>query len=68
MKKRASEPKQNHNGKRKTDELRKIPCELKGRKFRFDYGHVTFRHNLGNNITLYNGNNKFKIICSQCGY
>ena len=41
---------------------------LDGRKFMLDCGHhVTFNHNLGNDITIYNGR-KFKIICSQCGY
>ena len=41
---------------------------LEGKKFRLDCGHhVTFSHNLGNNITIYNGR-EFKIICSQCGY
>jgi len=41
---------------------------LTGRKFRLDCGHhVTFSHNLGNDITIYNGK-EFKIICSQCGH
>jgi len=41
---------------------------LKGKKFKLECGHyVTFGHNLGNNITIYNGK-KFKITCSQCGY
>jgi hypothetical protein len=41
---------------------------LKGRKFKLECGHyVTFGHNLGNDITVYNGR-EFKIICSQCGY
>lgn len=41
---------------------------LKGRKFRLDCGHhVSFGHNFGNDITVYNGK-EFKIICSQCGY
>ena len=41
---------------------------LTGRKFRLDCGHhVTFNHNLGNDITIYNGK-EFKIICSQCGH
>ena len=41
---------------------------LDGKKFRLECGHhVTFGHNLGNDITIYNGR-KFKIICSQCGY
>ena len=39
-----------------------------GKKFRLDCGHhITFNHNLGNNITIYNGK-ELKIICSQCGY
>ena len=41
---------------------------LKGMKFRLDCGHhVTFSHNLGNDITIYNGK-ELKIICTQCGY
>ena len=41
---------------------------LTGRKFRLDCGHhVTFSHNLGNDITIYNGK-ELKIICSQCGH
>jgi hypothetical protein len=41
---------------------------LSGRKFRLDCGHhVTFSHNLGNDITIYNGK-ELKIICSQCGH
>jgi hypothetical protein len=41
---------------------------LKGKKFRLECGHyVSFGHNLGNDITIYNGR-EFKIICSQCGY
>jgi len=39
-----------------------------GKKFRLDCGHhITFGHNLGNDITIYNGK-ELKIICSQCGY
>lgn len=39
-----------------------------GAKFRLDCGHhMTFNHNLGNDITIYNGK-ELKIICSQCGY
>ncbi len=42
---------------------------LKGKKFKVECGHyVTFGHNLGDNITIYNDNRKPKIICSQCGY
>ena len=41
---------------------------LAGRKFRLHCDHhVTFAHNLGNNVTIYNGK-ELKIICSQCGY
>jgi hypothetical protein len=50
------------------DELRKILIKLNGKKFRLDCGHhVTFGHNFGNNIIIYNSNNP-KIICSCCGY
>jgi hypothetical protein len=39
-----------------------------GAKFRLDCGHhITFNHNLGNDITIYNGK-ELKIVCSQCGY
>jgi len=39
-----------------------------GKKFRLDCGHhITFGHNLGNDITIYNAK-ELKIICSQCGY
>ena len=42
--------------------------ELKDKKFTLDCGHhVTFHHNLGNDITIYNGK-ELKIICTQCGY
>lgn len=41
---------------------------LNGKKFQLDCGHhITFNHNLGNDITIYNGK-ELKIICSQCGY
>ena len=41
---------------------------LTGKKFRLDCGHhITFNHNLGNDITIYNGK-ELKIVCSQCGY
>jgi len=51
-----------------TDKLRDLLKRLKGKKFRLDCGHhVTFGHPLGNDITIYNGN-RFKVICSQCGY
>ena len=49
-------------------ELRKIFTELKGKKFKLDCGHhVTFNHNLANDITIRNGKD-LKIICSLCGY
>ena len=52
-----------------TKTLREILRQLKGRKFKLDCGHhVTFGHNLGNDVTIYNDNTKPKIICSQCGY
>ncbi len=51
-----------------TEALRKIFMRLKGMKFRLDCGHhITFGHNLGNNIIIYN-NQKPEIICSCCGY
>ena len=51
-----------------TEALRKAVEELRGRKFRLDCGHhVTFNHNLANNITVLNGKN-LTIICSECGY
>ena len=51
-----------------TDKLRDLLKRLTGKKFQLDCGHhVTFGHPLGNDITIYNGN-RFKIICSQCGY
>lgn len=53
----------------KTDALREILKNLKGRKFRLDCGHyVTFGHNLGNDITIHNDNQKPRIICTLCGY
>ena len=52
-----------------TDALREIFKSLKGQKFKLDCGHsLTWGHNLGNDITIYNDNKKPKIICSQCGY
>ena len=51
-----------------TDALREILKALKGRKFKLDCDHLTFGHNLGNDITVYNSNTKPIIICSQCGY
>jgi hypothetical protein len=52
-----------------TDALREILKTLKGKKFKLDCGHhITFCHNLGNDITIYNSNTKPIIICSQCGY
>ena len=51
-----------------TDKLRQLLKRLNDEKFQLDFGHyVTFGHPLGNDITIYNGN-RFKIICSQCGY
>ena len=51
-----------------TDRLRELLEQLKGRKFRLDCGHhVTFGHNLGNDITIRNGKHP-EIICSLCGY
>lgn len=39
---------------------------LHGRKFLLDCGHhVSFGHNLGNDITIINGR-EFKIVCSLC--
>ena len=41
---------------------------LAGKKFRLECGHhVTFGHNLGNDVTIYNGK-ELKVVCSQCGY
>ena len=51
-----------------TEALRKIICELKGKKFRLDCGHhVTFGHFLGNDITIQNGPRP-QIICTLCSY
>ena len=52
-----------------SESLRKILEQtLTGRKFRLDCGHhVTFGHNLGNDITIYNGK-QLRIVCSLCGY
>ncbi len=52
-----------------SESLRKLlDKNLTGRKFRLDCGHhVTFGHNLGNDITIYNGK-RFEIICSLCGH
>ena len=48
--------------------LKKAIEELRGKKFRLDCGHhVTFNHNLANDITIRNGK-ELTIICSQCGY
>ena len=52
---------------RDTDKLRQLLKQLNGKKLQLDFGHVTFGHCLGNDTTIYNGN-RFKIICSQCGY
>ena len=51
-----------------TEKLRQILRTLKGRKFKLDCGHhVTFGHNLGNDVMIYNGSD-IKIICSLCSY
>lgn len=60
------------NEKRKlyesTDVLKNLLGQLKGKKFRLDCGHhVTFNHNLANDITIRNGK-ELTIICSLCGY
>ena len=48
--------------------LKRAVEELRGRKFKLDCGHhVTFNHNLANDITIRNGK-ELKIICSLCGY
>lgn len=53
---------------KETDKLRAFLESLKDKKFRLDCGHhITFGHNLGNNIIIYNGK-KFRIICTLCGY
>ena len=53
---------------KETDKLREFINSLKGKKFKLDCGHhITFGHNLGNNIIIYNGK-KFTIICTLCGY
>ena len=45
-----------------------LTTTVAGKKFRLDCGHhITFGHNLGNDITIYNGK-VLKIVCSQCGY
>jgi len=41
---------------------------LAGRKFQLDCGHhVSFGHNLGNDITIINGKEP-KVICSLCSH
>ena len=48
--------------------LRKIICDLKGRKFRLDCGHhLTLGHSLGSDIAIQNGKRP-KIICTLCSY
>ncbi len=51
------------------DELRTILLEaLGGEKFQLDCGHhITFGHQLGNNLIIINGT-RLKVICTQCGY
>lgn len=52
-----------------TNELLKKLDELRGKKFILDCGHVvTFGHNLGNNVMIYNDNKRFRCICSLCSY
>ncbi len=52
-----------------TDKLREFLSQLKGKKFRLDCGHhVTFMHQLGGSITIYNDSQSPEIICSCCGY
>ena len=49
-------------------ELKSIFNLLKGEKFLLDCGHkITFGHNFGNNITIYNGK-ELEIKYSCCGY
>ncbi len=53
----------------KADALRQFLDQLKGKKFKLDCGHhFTVGHNLGNNIMIYNGSRRLKVICSQCSY
>lgn len=41
---------------------------LSGRKFRLECGHhVSFGHNLGNDIVIQNGK-ELTVICSLCSY
>ena len=48
--------------------LKEAMQHLNGRKFRLDCGHhVTFNHNLANNIIIHNGKD-LTIICTECGY
>lgn len=51
------------------DQLRTILMEtLGGEKYQLDCGHhITFGHQLGNNLIIINGA-KLKIICTRCGY
>jgi hypothetical protein len=52
----------------KAEDLKNIIRELAGKKFQLDCGHhVTFGHNLGNDIAIFNGKN-IKIICTLCSY
>ena len=51
-----------------TSKLRELLRPFRGRKFRLDCGHhVTFGHNLGNDITIYNRKEP-EIICTLCSY
>lgn len=55
-------------GYEETAKLRAFLNSLRGKKFRLDCGHhITFGHNLGNNIIILNGK-KLIIICTSCGY
>ena len=44
-----------------TEKLRQLLKRLNDEKFRFDCGHVTFGHTLGNDTTMYN-DQRFKAI------
>jgi len=61
--------KEQENEYQDVEVLKKILSKtVAGKKFRLDCRHhITFNHNLGNDIIIYNGK-ELKIICSQCGY
>lgn len=47
--------------------LHEVLQDLKGKKFVLDCGHhVTFGHNLANDMVILNGSLP-RIICTQCG-